>query len=57
MVKEWRMQLPKLLISVHGGTQKFDLNPRIKDALSKGFIKAAQTTRAWILTGGMNNGN
>ncbi|XP_073509205.1 transient receptor potential cation channel subfamily M member 7-like isoform X1 [Phyllobates terribilis] len=56
MVKEWRMQLPKLLISVHGGTQKFDLHPRIKDALSKGFIKAAGTTRAWILTGGMNNG-
>ncbi|XP_077119791.1 transient receptor potential cation channel subfamily M member 7-like [Ranitomeya variabilis] len=56
MVKEWRMQLPKLLISVHGGTQKFDLHPRIKDALSKGFIKAAGTTRAWILTGGVNNG-
>ncbi|CAJ0954930.1 unnamed protein product [Ranitomeya imitator] len=56
MVKEWRMQFPKLLISVHGGTQKFDLHPRIKDALSKGFIKAAGTTRAWILTGGVNNG-
>ncbi|XP_066448742.1 transient receptor potential cation channel subfamily M member 7-like isoform X2 [Eleutherodactylus coqui] len=56
MIKEWRMQLPKLLISVHGGTQKFNLHPRIKDALSKGFIKAAETTRAWILTGGLNNG-
>ncbi|CAN2391361.1 Transient receptor potential cation channel subfamily M member, partial [Pristimantis euphronides] len=33
-----------------------DLHPRIKDALSKGFIKAAETTRAWILTGGLNNG-
>ncbi|XP_069839544.1 transient receptor potential cation channel subfamily M member 7-like [Dendropsophus ebraccatus] len=56
MVKEWRMQLPKLLISVHGGRQKFDLHPRIKDALSKGFTKAAETTGAWILTGGLNNG-
>ncbi|XP_072004409.1 transient receptor potential cation channel subfamily M member 7-like isoform X2 [Engystomops pustulosus] len=56
MLKEWRMQLPKLLISVHGGTQKFNLHPRIKDALFKRFIKAAETTRAWILTGGVNNG-
>ncbi|XP_075129516.1 transient receptor potential cation channel subfamily M member 7-like [Leptodactylus fuscus] len=56
MVKEWRMQLPKLLICVHGGTQKFNLHPRIKDALSNGFVKAAEATRAWILTGGVNNG-
>ncbi|XP_075715558.1 transient receptor potential cation channel subfamily M member 7-like [Rhinoderma darwinii] len=56
MVNEWKMQLPKLLISVHGGTQKFDLHPRIKDALSKGLAKAAETTKAWILTGGVNNG-
>ncbi|XP_075064037.1 transient receptor potential cation channel subfamily M member 7-like [Mixophyes fleayi] len=56
MGKEWRMRLPKLVISVHGGTQKFDLHPRIKEALSRGFIKAAVTTGAWILTGGVNNG-
>ncbi|XP_063782066.1 transient receptor potential cation channel subfamily M member 7-like isoform X2 [Pseudophryne corroboree] len=56
MVKEWRMRLPKLVISVHGGTQKFDLNPRIKEALSRGFVKAAVTTGAWILTGAVNNG-
>ncbi|XP_068131490.1 transient receptor potential cation channel subfamily M member 7-like isoform X2 [Hyperolius riggenbachi] len=56
MVKEWRMSLPKLLISVCGGTQKFDLHPRIKEALSRGLVKAAVTTGAWIFTGGVNNG-
>ncbi|XP_053575306.1 LOW QUALITY PROTEIN: transient receptor potential cation channel subfamily M member 7-like [Bombina bombina] len=56
MLKEWRMKLPKLVISVHGGTQKFELHPCVKEALSKGFVKAAMTTGAWILTGGINNG-
>ncbi|KAM8972277.1 transient receptor potential cation channel subfamily M member 7-like [Pelodytes ibericus] len=56
MVKKWRMKMPKLVISVHGGMQKFELHPSIKEALSRGLVKAAVTTRAWILTGGINNG-
>ncbi|KAM5172775.1 transient receptor potential cation channel subfamily M member 7-like [Mantella aurantiaca] len=56
MVKEWNMQLPKLVISIHGGKQKFDLHPRIKEALSRGLVKAATTTGSWILTEGVNNG-
>ncbi|KAM4675939.1 transient receptor potential cation channel subfamily M member 7-like [Discoglossus pictus] len=56
MLTEWRMKLPKLIISVHGGVQKFELHPSIKEVLSQGFIKAAMTTNAWILTGGVNNG-
>ncbi|XP_075818183.1 transient receptor potential cation channel subfamily M member 7 isoform X2 [Microtus pennsylvanicus] len=50
------MELPKLVISVHGGMQKFELHPRIKQLLGKGLIKAAVTTGAWILTGGVNTG-
>ncbi|XP_069078638.1 transient receptor potential cation channel subfamily M member 7-like isoform X2 [Pleurodeles waltl] len=56
MLKEWQMELPKLLISVHGGMQKFELHPRIKQSLSKGLFKAAVTTGAWIVTGGINTG-
>nr|XP_056721659.1 transient receptor potential cation channel subfamily M member 7 [Euleptes europaea] len=56
MLKEWQMELPKLVISVHGGMQKFELHPRIKQLLGKGLIKAAVTTGAWILTGGVNTG-
>ncbi|XP_025763107.1 transient receptor potential cation channel subfamily M member 7 isoform X3 [Oreochromis niloticus] len=56
MLKEWHMELPKILISVHGGVQNFDLHPRIKQVVGKGLIKAAVTTGAWILTGGVNTG-
>lgn len=56
MLKEWHMELPKLVISVHGGMQKFELHPRIKQLIGKGLIKAAVTTGAWIVTGGVNAG-
>uniref|UniRef100_A0A673B200 Transient receptor potential cation channel, subfamily M, member 7 n=1 Tax=Sphaeramia orbicularis TaxID=375764 RepID=A0A673B200_9TELE len=56
MMKEWHMELPKILISVHGGVQNFELHPRIKQVVGKGLIKAAVTTGAWILTGGVNTG-
>ncbi|KAM6425823.1 transient receptor potential cation channel subfamily M member 7 isoform 2-T2 [Liasis olivaceus] len=56
MLKEWQLELPKLVVSVHGGMQKFELHPRIKQLLGKGLIKAAVTTGAWIITGGVNTG-
>uniref|UniRef100_A0A8D3A4U3 non-specific serine/threonine protein kinase n=1 Tax=Scophthalmus maximus TaxID=52904 RepID=A0A8D3A4U3_SCOMX len=56
MLKEWHMELPKILISVHGGVQNFELHPRLKQVVGKGLIKAAVTTGAWILTGGVNTG-
>ncbi|XP_051975332.1 transient receptor potential cation channel subfamily M member 1-like [Xyrauchen texanus] len=56
MVKEWQLELPTLLISVHGGLQNFDLPPKIKQVFGKGLIKAAVTTGAWIFTGGVSTG-
>uniref|UniRef100_A0A8C3AAF2 non-specific serine/threonine protein kinase n=1 Tax=Cyclopterus lumpus TaxID=8103 RepID=A0A8C3AAF2_CYCLU len=56
MLKEWHMELPKILISVHGGVQNFELHPRLKQVVGKGLVKAAVTTGAWILTGGVNTG-
>ncbi|MEQ2272869.1 hypothetical protein XENORESO_015750, partial [Xenotaenia resolanae] len=40
MVKEWQLELPTLLISVHGGLQNFDLPPKLKQVFGKGLIKA-----------------
>lgn len=57
MVKEWRMELPKLVISVHGGIQNFKLPSKVKQIFSKGLVKAAETTGAWIITEGINSGN
>ncbi|CAB1338835.1 unnamed protein product, partial [Coregonus sp. 'balchen'] len=53
MVKDWQLDLPTLLISVHGGLQNFDLQPKLKQVFGKGLIQAAVTTGAWILTGGV----
>lgn len=56
MVKEWQLELPTLLISVHGGLQNFDLPPKLKQVFGRGLIKAAVTTGAWIFTGGVSTG-
>lgn len=56
MVKEWQLELPALLISVHGGLQNFELPPKLKQVFGKGLIKAAVTTGAWIFTGGVDTG-
>ncbi|KAM4049331.1 LOW QUALITY PROTEIN: transient receptor potential cation channel subfamily M member 6 [Anomaloglossus baeobatrachus] len=56
MINEWQMELPKLVISVHGGVQNFKLPSKIKQVFGKGLVKAAETTGAWILTEGINTG-
>ncbi|XP_075416652.1 transient receptor potential cation channel subfamily M member 6 isoform X2 [Tenrec ecaudatus] len=56
MLKEWKMELPKLVISVHGGIQNFKMTSKLKEIFSQGLVKAAETTGAWILTEGINTG-
>ena len=54
--RHWGLNLPKLLITVHGGILNFDLQPKLKRVFRKGLLKAAKTTGAWIITGGTNTG-
>ena len=56
MTKYWGLELPKLLITVHGGLLNFDLQPKLKRLFRKGLLKAAKTTGAWIFTNGTNTG-
>nr|XP_020864229.1 transient receptor potential cation channel subfamily M member 6 isoform X3 [Phascolarctos cinereus] len=56
MLKEWKMELPKLVISVHGGIQNFVIPRKLEQVFSRGLIKAAETTKAWIITEGINTG-
>ncbi|XP_016898711.1 transient receptor potential cation channel subfamily M member 6 isoform X3 [Cynoglossus semilaevis] len=56
MLKEWQMEKPKLLLSVHGGLQNFTLPPKVKHSFSRGLITAALSTGAWIFTDGVNTG-
>lgn len=56
MLNEWKMELPKLVISVHGGIQNFKMPSKLKEIFSQGLVKAAETTGAWIITEGINTG-
>lgn len=40
----WKLKEPKLLISVTGGAQRFNLKPRLRDVFRRGLIKAASST-------------
>ncbi|KAI6182347.1 hypothetical protein M3Y97_00370500 [Aphelenchoides bicaudatus] len=70
MEKVWNIQRPRLIITIHGGTQNFesvqtqtrlnDFNFSMPDRLGKmfreGLLKAAETTGAWIITSGIDSG-
>ncbi|CAH3020092.1 unnamed protein product, partial [Porites evermanni] len=54
--EKWKLELPKLVISVTGGAKSFVMHPKLKDLFRQGLLKAANTTGAWIITGGTNTG-
>ncbi|KAH9513281.1 Transient receptor putative cation channel sub M member 3 [Bulinus truncatus] len=56
LLKHWGLDLPKLLITVHGGILNFELQLKLKRVFRKGLLKAARTTGAWIVTNGTNTG-
>ena len=56
LMKIWKLPLPTLIVSVHGGARDFELQPKIKPMIKNGLIKAAETTGAWIITNGLNCG-
>ncbi|KAK6037845.1 hypothetical protein COOONC_24650 [Cooperia oncophora] len=52
----WQIAPPKLIITVHGGTNNFDLQPKLGRVFRKGLLRAATTTGAWIITSGVDCG-
>ena len=55
MMERWNLKLPNLVISVSGGAKSFRM-PKLKEAFGKGLVKAAASTGAWVITGGLNIG-
>ena len=43
-------------MSVTGGAENFTIPHRMRKAFKEGLIKAANSTGAWIITGGTNKG-
>ncbi|KAI4893011.1 hypothetical protein NFI96_027337 [Prochilodus magdalenae] len=56
MTERWKLNPPNLLISVTGGAKNFYMRTHLKDKFRRGLMKVAQTTGAWILTGGTHTG-
>lgn len=56
MEKVWGLQSPKLVITVHGGMSNFEVQEKLGGMFRDGLLKAAQTTGAWIITGGLDSG-
>ncbi|CAH8524052.1 unnamed protein product [Heterobilharzia americana] len=55
----WRMmepEKPSLCISVIGGAKNFLLEGHKKDVFYSGLLQAAHSTKAWIVTSGLNLG-
>ncbi|XP_063806758.1 transient receptor potential cation channel subfamily M member 2-like [Pseudophryne corroboree] len=56
ITQHWGLRVPRLLISVTGGAKNFSINPRLKKQFIRGLVKAAKSTKAWIITGGSHAG-
>ncbi|XP_062390194.1 transient receptor potential cation channel subfamily M member 2-like [Sardina pilchardus] len=52
----WKLRPPNLLISVTGGAKNFYMRTHLKQKFRRGLIKVAQSTGAWIITGGTHTG-
>ncbi|XP_054463546.1 transient receptor potential cation channel subfamily M member 4a [Anoplopoma fimbria] len=56
MTTHWGLPLPNLVVSVVGGEGLEKIKTWVKDVLRNGLVRAAQSTGAWILTGGLREG-
>ncbi|KAJ8035334.1 Transient receptor potential cation channel subfamily M member 2 [Holothuria leucospilota] len=56
LTKQWKLPPPKLVMTVTGGTPDWQWNALPRKVFQKGLIKAAQSTDAWIFTGGRKFG-
>ncbi|CAD5115014.1 DgyrCDS4036 [Dimorphilus gyrociliatus] len=53
---DWKLKPPKLIISVIGGVRDFFMETNLKNFFKRDLIKAASSTEAWIITGGLGSG-
>ncbi|CAL8305487.1 unnamed protein product [Merluccius merluccius] len=56
MTAHWGVPLPNLVVSVVGGESPEKVKPWVREVLRNGLVRAAQSTGAWILTGGLREG-
>nr|XP_044990279.1 transient receptor potential cation channel subfamily M member 4 isoform X2 [Jaculus jaculus] len=56
ITRTWGFRAPNLVVSVLGGSGGPVLQTWLQDLLRRGLVRAAQSTGAWIVTGGLHTG-
>ncbi|XP_066230048.1 transient receptor potential cation channel subfamily M member 4 isoform X1 [Saccopteryx leptura] len=56
VTRTWGFRAPNLVVSVLGGSGGSVLQTWLQDLLRSGLVRAAQSTGAWIVTGGLHTG-
>ncbi|EPY89126.1 transient receptor potential cation channel subfamily M member 4 isoform 1 [Camelus ferus] len=56
VTRTWGFRAPNLVVSVLGGSGGPILQTWLQDLLRRGLVRAAQSTGAWIVTGGLHQG-
>ncbi|KAF5925926.1 hypothetical protein HPG69_000417 [Diceros bicornis minor] len=56
VTRTWGFRAPNLVVSVLGGSGGPTLQTWLQDLLRRGLVRAAQSTGAWIVTGGLHTG-
>ncbi|XP_060719905.1 transient receptor potential cation channel subfamily M member 4-like [Tachysurus vachellii] len=56
LTSHWDLQPPNLVVSVAGGGGKSKVKTWVREVLRQGLVRAAQSTGAWILSGGLREG-
>ncbi|XP_067088532.1 transient receptor potential cation channel subfamily M member 4a [Osmerus mordax] len=56
MTAHWGVPSPNLVVSVVGGDGREKVKTWVREVLRQGLVRAAQSTGAWIVTGGLREG-
>ncbi|KAG7325505.1 hypothetical protein KOW79_011821 [Hemibagrus wyckioides] len=56
LTNHWDLQPPNLVVSVAGSGGRIKVKTWVREVLRQGLVKAAQSTGAWILSGGLREG-
>ncbi|KAL7870048.1 hypothetical protein AOLI_G00140360 [Acnodon oligacanthus] len=56
MTSQWGLPKPNLVLSVAGGVGRSKVKTWVREVLRQGLVRAAQSTGAWIVSGGLREG-
>ncbi|CDW55439.1 transient receptor potential cation channel [Trichuris trichiura] len=56
LVHVWGLEPPKLVITIYGGGNDFDLSPALWQEFRNGLLRVANNTSVWVITSGIRVG-